>query len=155
MMDVLEYSDKDNEYNEIYEFFKIVDSYYYPPLSKRSPLTEFIDPIIKDGNILYLKENDKIIGMITYYYFYPDLKAAYIDSISILEEYRGKKLGKLLMDKCFSDLKSKNIHLVKLRTWSTNKITTNLYPKLGFKISDIVKNDRGPGIDSIYFEKHI
>ena len=50
-MEVLEYSKKNKEYDEIYEFFKVIDSYYYPPLSKRSSLFEFIDPIIKDWNL--------------------------------------------------------------------------------------------------------
>lgn len=154
-MEFFEYSNIEGEYDDIYDFFKIIDSYYYPPLSQRSDLTEFIDPIIKGGNIIYIKEDNIIIGMITYYYFYSDLQAAYIDSISVLKEHRGKKLGNLLIEKCFADLKLKNINLVKLRTWSTNEITTKFYPKLGFKIFKVVKDDRGPGVDSIYYEKEI
>ena len=154
-MDIIEYSNKPNEYGDVFEFFKITDSDYYPPLSERKPLAAYIDPIIKDGNIIYLKENNEIIGMITYYYNYPDLNAAYISTISILEHYRGKNLSKLLMDKCFKDLKNNKIPLVKIKTWSTNNITTNLYPKLGFKIIKVIKDDRGPGVDSIYYEKHL
>ena len=88
--------------------------------------------------------------MITYYYFYPDVDAPNIDSISILEEYRGKKYGTLLINKFFKDLKSTNYHLIRLKTWSTNKITTKLYVKLGFKIFKVLKNDWGLGVDSIY-----
>jgi ribosomal protein S18 acetylase RimI-like enzyme len=154
-METIEYSDKPGEYDGVLDFFKVIDSYYYPQLSKRCSLREFIDPVIKEGNIIYIKEKGKIIAMITYFYFNEKFNSAYIDTISIIKDHRRKGLGKMLIDKCLKDLKSKDIGLVKLRTWSTNEITTRFYPKIGFKVSKVVKNDRGKGIDSIYYEKKL
>lgn len=93
--------------------------------------------------------------MITYYYYYPKYKSAYLDVIAISKKFRCKKLTSILMNKMFNDLKSKKIKKLKVRTWSTNLPSTNLYLKYGFKIYRTIKNARGKGVHSIYFKKQI
>jgi ribosomal protein S18 acetylase RimI-like enzyme len=154
-MEVVKFKNKKGEYEKLLNFLKLVDKDFYPPLSERCPLKEYLNAIVKDGIIIYLTENNKVIGMIGYYYFSKKFNCAYINTIAVLKEFRGKEFGELLLKKCLSDIKNQNIKKVKTRTWSTNKISIHLYEKFGFKVCNIVKNDRGPGVDSIYFEKKL
>ena len=152
-MEIVKFTNKNEEYKKLLDFLKNVDDDFYPPLSRRSPLKDYLDAIIKDGIIIYLIKDNEIIGIVGYYYFSKEFNCAYIKIIAILKEFRRKKLGKLLLENCLSDLKNNNIERVKIKTWSTNKINIRLCEKLGFQVCNIVKNDRDFGIDSIYLEK--
>ena len=39
------------------------------------------------------------------------------------------------------------------RTWSTNEAHIKILMKFDFEIMSVLKNDRGEGIDTVYFKK--
>ncbi len=154
-MRVFEYKGDEEEYDMVYRMFELVNNDYLPPLFSEGSIEEYIKEVKNDGKMLYIKEENKIIAMITYWHFYPRENSAYISTISVLKEYRSKGLAKLLMNKCFNDLRSQNIKLVKLKTWSTNKITNKFYPKFGFEQIGVIKDARGRDIDTILYSKEL
>jgi len=154
-MKIIRFANSKDEYKKLLDFFRIVDRDFYPPLSNRCSLKAYLDSIVSKGVILYFLKNRKIIGLVGYYYFSTTYDSAYIKIIAILKECRGKKFGTALIGKCFLDLKNNNSKKVRIKTWSTNKISIHLYEKFGFKEYDVIKNDRGYGVDTIYFEKDL
>ncbi|MCP3685605.1 MAG: GNAT family N-acetyltransferase [bacterium] len=154
-MEICLFQNKKGEYEELYSFLEAVDEDFFPALSKYPyPFREHLDRVVEKGTIFYIKE-ETVIGMISFYDHDERFESAYIDLIAVLKEHRKKNLGMLLMEKCFSELKSKNIKKVRIRTWSTNPASKKLYEKAGFKVYKTEKDDRGKGVDSVYFEKEL
>ena len=59
-------------------------------------------------------------------------KHIYLSEIGVLKNYRGKGIGKLLINKVLDLAKEKKLN-VKIDTLSNNKKTIEFYKKLGFK----------------------
>lgn len=60
-------------------------------------------------------------------------KIGSISNFAVLPKYRGKGLGKMLMEKAFSYFKEKGMLYARIETLEQNEIGKHLYPKLGFK----------------------
>ncbi|MBQ6895033.1 MAG: GNAT family N-acetyltransferase [Clostridia bacterium] len=147
------------------------DKDFIPPLSSRSSTTQkdltssqgsidglksYFEEMKKqrfmvclDGEILvsfvYFKENftnDKI--------FKEDLPNIYLSTLIMRPEYRGQKVTQTLYENLFNIYKDSGIFT---RTWSTNAAHIRILSKFDFETIATVENDRGEGIDTIYFAK--
>jgi ribosomal protein S18 acetylase RimI-like enzyme len=63
---------------------------------------------------------------------------------------RGKGVTTALYQKLFTEYEKVNIFT---RTWSTNFAHIKILGKYGFEVIKILKDDRGIGIDTVYFKK--
>ncbi len=61
-------------------------------------------------------------------------KTLYIDKIGVLEKYRGKGLGKKLINHAFNIATQEDIQFVELEVTAKNQNAISLYEKIGFKI---------------------
>lgn len=155
-MKISRYSDGEREYQEVLDFYKKIEKDFYPPLSQRPSVKGYLDNTLRNnGTIIYLKKNNKIVSLVSYYYHSEKYNSPYIVTVATLKSYRRKGFATILLKKCLSDLKNKKLKKVKVRTWSKNKASLHFYKKLGFKPYKIVKNDRGKNINTIYFQKDL
>ena len=92
----------------------------------------------EDDIILVAEENNEIIG-----YIYSNVDSdnkikkeleANISSLYIIDEYRNKKIGTMLIDKTINLLKEKNVKYVYIENLKDNECAKYLYQKLGFKV---------------------
>ena len=81
-----------------------------------------------------------------------DLPNIYISTLLVSPEGRGKGLTSKMYEILFAEYENANIFT---RTWSTNEAHIKILSKFGFEAMLILKNDRGNGIDTIYFKKSI
>ena len=79
-----------------------------------------------------------------------ELPNIYISTLIVSPNARGKGVTKALYGKLFSEYENINIFT---RTWSTNIAHIKILEKYGFKVIQVIKDDRGNGIDTIYFKK--
>ncbi|SES17118.1 N-acetyltransferase [Psychrobacillus sp. OK032] len=63
-------------------------------------------------------------------------KIAWNGGTGIIPEYRGKKLGAVLVEKALNILKEQNIDIATLEALSINKPAIRLYEKVGYKVID-------------------
>ncbi|MCR4608246.1 MAG: GNAT family N-acetyltransferase [Eubacterium sp.] len=101
-------------------------------------------------------EDGEICGFMT---FIPDHKVAiegddvvcdYISTIVVSPEKRKRGITTNMYKTLFRERSGKNFVT---RTWSLNKTHISLLNKLGFKLVMKLKNDRGEGIDTVYYGK--
>ena len=82
------------------------------------------------NNAEFAIDNDK--GFIAYYANDFTSKKAYITMVIIDKKYRGKQIGKKLLNKVLEDLRNRGFLSVQLEVDKYNRIAYNLYSSFGF-----------------------
>lgn len=163
--------EQEKYYDEILKMLYDADKEFVPPLSSRSSSTQSVltdterktDGVLsyfeslKKQRFLVATDNDKLLGFVSFRENYSndiikgkDLPNIYISTLIVKPEGRGKGLTKLMYKEL---LKIYLDRLVFTRTWSTNFAHIKILSYFGFETLKTLKNDRGNGIDTIYFKK--
>lgn len=157
---------------QIFDLLCEADQEFVPPLSYRRDTTQknlnsaleqeelpyaYYEKVILQSNILAVEEGNVVgfmsfeeesiqkIKQTTYH-------TIYLSTLIVQKESRRKGLANLLYKELLGRFPGKNITT---RTWSTNAAHINLLGKLGFRVLVRIENDRGRGIDTIYFGRII
>ena len=93
------------------------------------PVKEIIN---KDGNIFFLISGEKVIG--TYALQRVNAKECELSKFTIKEKYRGRKLGKQMLEHSIGKAKSLNYESILLLTTPKLVEATQLYEKRGFEV---------------------
>lgn len=111
--------------------------------------------------LVYLKENTPI-GLLAYkrdldstdplLYGVADDVSDYIATILVSKEVRGLRIADRLYEEVEKTSSSRSIVL---RTWSTNMPQRRIMSRRGYEQALVIKDDRGEGIDTIYFRKRV
>lgn len=150
---------------QIFKLLEKSDDEFVPPLSSRGSTTQsnlgkaekssvqaYFDEMITQHFFIAL-DNKKVIGFMSFKknHFSKDvdiIKNIYISTIIVDSYYRGKGITKLFYKKCLSKYKTQNILT---RTWSQNSSHIYILNGLNFVELKRLPNDRGEGIDTIYY----
>ena len=157
--------------NEILNMLIGGDDEFVPPLSTRTSTTQSDLTGSCDGNngvhiyfeqlkkqrILVSLDGDKLIGFVSFIEnFVSDkigdeyLPNIYISTLLVSPDARGKGLTGKMYGFLFEQYKTANAFT---RTWSTNEAHIRILSKFGFETMHVLKNDRGTGVDTVYFKK--
>jgi len=82
------------------------------------------------------------------------MEEAYISFIAVHPGYRGQNIAGLLDRALAQKLWSDGMTHVNVTTWSTNPGAYRMYQRLGYVVSNTLKDHREPGVDTIYFRKN-
>lgn len=116
-------------------------SYYEKVISQSNLLA--VENGIVVGFMSFEEESIQRIKQETYH-------CLYLSTLIVKKENRRKGIACLLYKELLNRFSDKSIIT---RTWSTNASHINLLEKLGFCVLERIENDRGRGIDTIYFGK--
>ncbi len=162
--EVAELSEKQKE--EIWNLLKAADREFVPPLSERRDTTqEALAPgAASEGTprayfekmltqrFLCVSEKKKVIGFMTYIPEHTlelsdgDVVCEYISTIVVDKNYRNQGITALMYQKMMEKHKR-----LGTRTWSLNDAHLHLLKKMGFSCVNTIPNDRGEGIDTVYY----
>ena len=169
---ILNKVEQESIYTDAYAMLEAADDAFVPPLSARSSSTQTdLKTAEKNDSIaLYFEqlkkqrfaaayEGGKLIAFVSYKEnFFSEHIATeyapniYISTLVVTPEARGKGVTKALYSKLFSEYKDSYIFT---RTWSTNFAHIKILGGFGFEIIKTLPNDRGDGIDTVYFKKSL
>lgn len=162
----------DIQLEQIFELLCEADKEFVPHLSARNSTTQkdldvnndsselpyaYFD-CIKGQSAILAMDNDVIVGFVSDIEEYSleidgiTYNAIYASTAIVDKEYRGRGIYHAMFEYLFSMFKGK---YVICRTWSTNEHSRNLFNDFGFEVLDTVKDDRGVGIDTIYYGREI
>ena len=149
---------------------RLCDNDFVPPLSARSSTTQKSlvgGKSTDEGLISYMTEmlsqvvlgafdNGNLLGFVSFKENYisdvisgSDLPNIYLSTLMLKSEARGKNLTQKMYDYLFNTLYTDRS--IFTRTWSTNIAHLKILEKFNFKLIKTIKNDRGNGIDTVYF----
>lgn len=164
--------EKEQYKNDIIEMMKESDQDFVPPLSSRNSTTQ---KCLKGGestiegllsyyaqmnaqSILGAVLDGELLGFVSFKENYSsdviseeNFPNIYLSTLIVKKAARGQRLTVRLYEYLFNELfPDKNIFT---RTWSTNAAHINILGKFGFSLIKTLKDDRGQGIDTVYFAK--
>lgn len=168
---VLNDTEKNQYREELLEILSINDKNFIPPLSQRSSTTQanllgddnkadilpYFNKMLEQ-NVLAMFWEEKLIGFVSYIENYlsdvigsethPNI---YLSTLAMRPESRGMGATKKAYTYLFFDRYPHcNIYT---RTWSTNGPHIHILGGFGFCELKRIPNDRGEGIDTVYFCK--
>ena len=157
---------------QILDMMRAADNDFVPPMSARfSPfqtdlksnesseegILRYYNGMIKE-QMLCAIEGGKILGFVTYVEnldnkVFPEnsMPNLYICTLIVNREARGRGLTFRMYAHLFDELYPH--HSLFTRTWSTNYAHSAILGKFGFEELHRIANDRGEGIDTVYFAK--
>lgn len=129
------------------EIIEKVENTFPTFFSKNSIFDEFRQNAFTKYFIYMEKSN--IIGVVNYYDLYDRFEIAYIE---VIEEYRNKKIGSLLIENLIKIGKEKEIKNITLEVNKNNIFAIKLYEKYNF---EIVATRKGyyDGVDGYLMER--
>lgn len=86
----------------------------------------------KELTIKILRDQNKILGFITYYQ--PNPKTNHIELLAVDSEHRGKGYGKKLIEHVIYEGLKKGLKTVQLYVYPSNQAAIKIYQHLGFEI---------------------
>jgi len=156
--------------DDVWEILCASDKEFVPPLSERNSTTQqsfsggevnkrepvaYYQQMLQQEFILAV-EDEKAVGFLS---FIPDhflqvedkvFKCDYITTIIVSHGFRGLGIAGKMYNALFINRKGRNFAT---RTWSTNYSHIHLLKKIGFELVALLPNERGDGIDTVYYFK--
>lgn len=158
---------KEQYADEILDMIRVADKDFVPPLSARSSTTQSDLKGVSSGGvenyfsemmkqeILGAFEENKLLGIVSFRDNYESdvvkiLPNIYISTLFVHSDARGRGLTKILYSYLFDLYSDRSVFT---RTWSTNIAHIKILEYFGFTLFLRLENDRGEGIDTVYFKK--
>lgn len=140
------------------------DNEFIPPLSKRDSvsctnlrdcnndnISEYIESMKSQDFIVVLDKTNKVVGFLSYVHREVcDIDCNYVSTIITDKNYREQGVAREL----YSVLEKLSKLPIIVRTWSTNYKNRSILSSLGFGCIKTIKDDRGVGIDTLYFVQY-
>lgn len=129
------------KYNDLSKYKDLIDSCF----DKSNDIELYKQNYKEDANyiIIVAKDEDKIIGSITFYkidlFTFTFQPALEIFNVSVLQEYRGKKVAKQIFNYIIEYAKNNNYNSIFLTCLDTATDAHRLYESIGFKRTSSVK----------------
>lgn len=169
---ILTRAEQDAYGSQILELLTDSDREFVPPLSARNSTTQqdlSSGESCTEGILQYYRqlqtqkvmaavEGQRLLAFVSYVENYiggpispEDTPNIYLSTLVMRPEARGKGLTKKLYAKLFDAYKPASVFT---RTWHTNAAHIRILDFFGFETLAILKDHRGPGIDTVYFKKN-
>lgn len=168
---LLKLNEQKQYFDEILRMLIQADDEFVPPLSSRNSTTQsklndvhknkdgvlYYFERLKEQRLMIAEENGTLMGFVSFKENYInneitacDIPNIYISTLIVRQDARGKGLTKAMYEILFKEYKNVDIFT---RTWSTNYAHTKILSNFGFEVLSVLKDDRGNGIDTVYFLK--
>lgn len=145
------------------------DKEFVPPLSSRASTTDtnlinsngqtllpYFNTMLKQ-EVLALFEGQNLVGFVSFVKGYENAEIPsiskpniYLSTLVVSAEQRGKGITKKLYDYLFNTIYPERS--IYTRTWSTNFAHIKILRGFNFALILTKPNDRGNGVDTVYFE---
>lgn len=118
-------------------------------LEKISSIEEYVDKVLRFGNMYVIKCDEKIKGFIIFYSNDEKNRKAYVSLIVVSKEFRRQNVGTDLIKICETISKNLGMNMIRLEVDRDNESAQRFYQVLGFSFVDDGETE------SLYMEKNI
>lgn len=141
------------EWGVLLSFIEESDNEFTPPLFERPEFVYQLKNGLNISGLMAMEANTKPVAATLYKTEYcGDKEKAYLTFFRVVPELRRLGIGFWFRQNLLAHLKTAGFKSVVTRTWSTNYPMMRLNEKTNFQRSKAIVDDRGPGIDTVYFQ---
>jgi ribosomal protein S18 acetylase RimI-like enzyme len=109
---------------------------FMPPLSERVHISHYVQQLHKHAHRFEgWAADNRLAGLVAAYINDETAREAYITSVSVVREWQGLGLGKMLLDKCIEFSKSRDFLSIKLKVHSDNATAIAIYRQQAFELT--------------------
>lgn len=119
---------------EVDDACKIEQACFSIPFKRDDLLRYLNDPY---WHFLVAKADGAVVGYLSYMVIFDE---ATLVNVAVLPEFRGKKIGKALLQSLITDAKSRKLSIICLEVRESNQTAIGLYTKFGFMVAGVSKN---------------
>jgi ribosomal protein S18 acetylase RimI-like enzyme len=121
---------------QIAEHLSRCDESFVPPLSGRVEIADYAHKIA--GKAMRFEAWDStLVGLLAVYCNDDERGVAYVTSVSVLREWRGKGIAAALVESCIAHATAKGFRCVELEVHAENASAVKLYEHKGFSIDAV------------------
>ena len=126
---------------ELIKIHQLCDKDFVPKLSSRVNIEDYCKKLFNNANFVTINSDEKIIGLVAIYTNNFQTKEAYISSVCLLKEYRGKGLSKVLISETIKYTVSLGMEIIRLEVGIENETAKKLYESFNFYMVERRGND--------------
>ena len=101
----------------------------------QQPVNGYVDKILQHAQLLTHYSQGCLAGFVAYYCNDPGKESAFLTMLCVASKYKGKGIGKKLLNASIADIKSKGFRWYALEVKETNIPAMTLYKNSGFNIT--------------------
>jgi GNAT superfamily N-acetyltransferase len=120
----------------IFSHLSHCDDSFLPPLSSRVEISGYAHKIAKNAERFEAWKNSELIGLLAAYCNSSNNDTAFITSVSVLPEWRGRGIASRLLVNCMTHVRNLGFTGIELEVGADNKAATFLYQSHGFTITE-------------------
>lgn len=124
---------REGDSKEVYAILKTTDEVHVAGLTYSEKAVQEWHRTRAQDIIFVAEVNGKVTGFVATKLGDPEPSGAYIDSIIVKPEYRGRGIGQQLLERCISSLKDRGVSFLHLHVRSDFPLSVNFWEKNGFK----------------------
>jgi ribosomal protein S18 acetylase RimI-like enzyme len=117
---------------EIAQHLSLCDVDFMPPLSSRVAIIDYAQKIASKATRFEAWSGGTLIGLVAAYCNDQEKRIAYITSVSVLREGKGKGIAARLISQCVEHARALGMRQIGLEVASNNTPAIKLYEKIGF-----------------------
>ena len=117
---------------EIAEHLSRCDANFIPPLSSRIKIGDYAKKIVCTAVRIEAWSSSTLVGLVATYCNDQVNGVAYVTSVSVLREWKGKGIATRLIKQCIENAKASGMRQISLEVASDNRLAIRLYEKNGF-----------------------
>jgi ribosomal protein S18 acetylase RimI-like enzyme len=132
----LVYKKNSAAYNDILEHLKLCSNSFIPPLGQMIVLKDYSKKIAEKSTTFEIWNGNELAGLIAAYFNNFEKRTGFITNVSVIENYKGKKIASELMTYCIQYAKENKFREILLEVNKNNKNAISLYKKFNFEIAE-------------------
>lgn len=117
---------------QIAEHLLECDVDFVPPLSERIEINDYAKKIAINATRFEAWSGEKLVGLLAVYCNDKLQRIAFITSVSVQKESKGKGIASILMQRCIAHVRSTGMRQINLEVANGNLPAIGLYEKSGF-----------------------
>jgi ribosomal protein S18 acetylase RimI-like enzyme len=108
------------------------DTDFVPPLSDRVEINDYAGKLSSKAMRFEAWSGDKLVGLVAAYCNDQERRIAFITSVSVLKEWKGRGIAENLVHQCIAHARVSGMRQISLEVASDNLPAIGLYEKSGF-----------------------